>query len=379
MLRFRALALNLIIFSVLILVLTSCASQQTGSKPSQPQNGQNPPLISPEAEAETMPEEAIYVSLITMNQVAVLDSATGEIVKEIPVGAKPAALVKSPDNRYVFVANSGSGDVYMINTSTGEIDAKVSMGVQPVAMTMNTAGDKLYVVDYYLNRVSALDVKLRSMTEFYELNRLGYDDRSEPLACCRDIFGEPVGEGRSPSTIALDEDAEKIYVGNLGTWDVAVLDMVAGKEIATFDAAAGINKMFISSQDHLYLSAAGNDLENNETIIVLDLKGGEIKDRIEVGEKPVSMALTSDRKTVYVVTKDDAKLSGISLATGEIISSCSIGGEPGDIVLSEDGKKAYITDSLAGTITIVDLDAYSVLNTIDVGITPKSLVFIEKN
>ena len=325
-----------------------------------------------------MPEEALFVCLYTTNQVAVIDLGTNEIVKIIPVGAKPIALIKSPDNRYVYVSNSGSGDVYMINTTTGEIDAKIPMGNQPVAMTTNAKGDKLYVVDYFLNRVSVIDVTLRSMVSTYELNTFGFEDRIEPPDCCSDMFGDPVGAGRKPSAIALDEAAGKIYVGNLGTWDVAVIDIEEEKEVNAFDGDSGINRILQAGvRGYLYISAAGTDLEVKDSIIVVNLKGGEIVDRIEVGEKPVSMALSPDGDTIYVVTQKESYLTRLTVSEKEISKHFIEGGQLGDFVLSNDGSKAYICDLVGGTVIIVDTSTCEVISTIEVGITPKSLVYIK--
>lgn len=368
---------------VFFVSLTACGGQQ-GEKPVQPPETNQPaqtglPVTQAQAEQGKMPQEALYVCQYTTNQVAVVDLTTGQIVKKIPVGAKPMALIKSPDNRYVYVANSGSGDIYMIDTTSGEIDAKISMGNQPVAMTINKVGDRLYALDYYLNRVSVLDLKLRSMIGFYELNTFGFEERIEPPDCCSDIFGEPLGAGRKPSALVLDEASGRIYVGNMGTWDVAVIDLEKEKEVQAFDATFGINEMLLAGpKNRLFVSAAGNEIEANDSILTLNLKGGGTIDKHKVGIKPVSMVLSPDGGIIYVVTQNDAKLTGLNPANGRIINQCLLDGEPGDIVLSEDGSKAFVANLLEGTVLIVDTKTYSVLKTIDTGVTPKALVYIHK-
>ena len=372
---------------LLSVVITACNPKQNNNQPSQPPNSvqtarpaQVDNSVNKLNQNGKMPKEALYVCQTTRNQVAVIDLATDEIVKEIPVGAKPMALIKSPDNRYIYVANSGSGDVYIINTLSGEIDAKISMGNQPVAMAVNKAGDKLYALDYYLNRVSVLDLMLRSMIGVYELNTYGFDERIEPPDCCSDIFGEPMGAGRKPSAIVLDEAENRIYVGNMGTWDVAVIDVAKEKEEKVYDAIFGINDMFLAGPGKkLFISAAGNEIEINDSILILDTKGGEIIDKLKVGVKPVSMALSPDGLIIYVITQKDTMLTGLKVVTGEIINQCLLKGEPGDIAISEDGNKAFVANVLDGTVLIMDTNTYSVLKTIEAGVTPKALVYIKTN
>ncbi len=355
-----------------ILILSACAERQAA-----PSAQTGPVAKTPQQAQEPLPENALFICQLTTNQIGVIDLATGEMVRKIPVGAKPIAVLSSPDKAHLYVANSGSGDVYMIKTSTGEIVARMSMGNQPVAMAINKAGDTLYVLDYYLNRVSVLDLKLRSMTGFIPLNTFGFEERIEPPDCCSDIFGDPLGKGRKPSTLVLDESERKIYVGNMGTWDVAIIDLQDEKEVQAFDAAFGINEMFLAGPDNsLYISAAGNDLEVNDFILKMNVKGGGKTDKLKVGAKPAGMALSPDGRIIHIITQNKAGLISLNVADGKIIGSCELEGEPGDIVLSEDGSKAFVADLPGGTVLIIDTKTHSVIRKIEAGVTPKALVYI---
>ncbi|HHY26262.1 MAG TPA: YncE family protein [Desulfitobacterium dehalogenans] len=367
----------LLLLLVISLALTACAQPVSKTEPVQREKIAQAPAKDPADEQREMPKEALYVCRYTTNQVAVIDLATGETVKEIPVGAKPMALLKSPDEKYIYVANSGSGDVYRINTSTGEIEAKIAIGNQPVAMAINSTGEVLYALDYYLNRVSIVDLNIRSMVGFYPLNTFGFEERIEPPDCCNDIFGEPLGAGRKPSAIVLDEAKGKIYVGNMGTWDIAVIDLQEEKEVETFDATFGINEMILSGTDNkLYVSAAGNEIDINDFILSMELKGGGDVDKLKVGGKPVSITSSTDDTALYVVTEEEAKLVGLDTESGRVIDNCPLSGQPGDIVLSKDGRKAYIANLLEGTVFVVDTSNYTILDTIQAGVTPKALVYI---
>ncbi|MEL1135782.1 YncE family protein [Desulfitobacterium sp. THU1] len=379
--RIRGLVIGTIIV-MLAIFLAGCGQAASSAKDqatlSQTPAGQTGVNQTP-AQQTALPPEALFVAQFTTNQIAVIHLGTGDIVEKIPVGAKPLAIIKSPDQTKVYVANSGSGDVYQINTSTGEIEAKISMGNQPVAMTINAAGDTLYVLDYYLNRVSIIDLRLRSMVGYIPLNTFGFEERIEPPDCCTDIFGDPLGAGRKPSALVLDEAHGKIYVGNMGTWDIAVIDLQSEKEVQAFDATFGINDLFLdSSAGNLYISAAGNEEEVNDSILKLSLKGGEKIDKLQIGKKPVGMALSPDGQIIHVITQasDGAKLISLRAADGEIIGQCSLAGEPGDIALSEDGQRAYITNLLDGTVLVIDTTDYTVIKIIETGVTPKSLVYI---
>src|SRR5262249_57906567 len=62
---------------------------------------------APSGLALTAGGERLYVALNLLNQVAVIDTATREIVSRIPVGTYPYTVLASADGSKVYVSNWG--------------------------------------------------------------------------------------------------------------------------------------------------------------------------------------------------------------------------------------------------------------------------------
>jgi YVTN family beta-propeller protein len=72
-----------------------------------------------------------YVANGASNDLAVIDTATNQIVKYIPVGKRPWGLAVTADGRKLYAANGVSDDVSVIDTATEKVIATIPAGKGP--------------------------------------------------------------------------------------------------------------------------------------------------------------------------------------------------------------------------------------------------------
>ena len=73
-----------------------------------------------------------YVSTGRGGNIAVVDTATDELVKLIPTdGARTWGIDISPDGKMIFTANGPSNDVSVIDVASGEVIKKIPAGAKP--------------------------------------------------------------------------------------------------------------------------------------------------------------------------------------------------------------------------------------------------------
>src|SRR5450759_4350145 len=63
--------------------------------------------------------------------VAIIDMATGKIIKELVVGLHPNDIISDKSGKFVYVTNSNSDNVTVINTSKDNISETISVRLQP--------------------------------------------------------------------------------------------------------------------------------------------------------------------------------------------------------------------------------------------------------
>jgi YVTN family beta-propeller protein len=94
-----------------------------------------------------------YVADFYSDDVAVFDTASGQLLDTIPVGMAPFALALSPDGDALYTADQGDGSVYTINTVSDTVTSAVGIGAAPqirygdgpLGITTSADGSAVYV------------------------------------------------------------------------------------------------------------------------------------------------------------------------------------------------------------------------------------------
>ena len=84
-----------------------------------------------------------YVGLFGDNSVAVLDTATKQVMKTIPIPTGPHGLVMTPDGKRVYASSDGDSSVSVIGTSTDEVIACIDVGSMPHGLAITPDGRRV--------------------------------------------------------------------------------------------------------------------------------------------------------------------------------------------------------------------------------------------
>ncbi|HEY2581727.1 MAG TPA: bifunctional YncE family protein/alkaline phosphatase family protein [Mucilaginibacter sp.] len=107
--------------------------------------------------------------------VSVFEPDGGSLVKEIPVGLHPNAVISSPDEKFIYVANGNSDYVSVISADNLQnrdtlavklIQGKKSyIGDTPNALTINSEGTTLYVANGMDNAIAVVKLGAKTSTK----------------------------------------------------------------------------------------------------------------------------------------------------------------------------------------------------------------------
>lgn len=146
--------------------------------------------------------------------VSIIDEVTGEVLSELEVGLHPNDIVKSRDERFVYVANANSDEVSVISTETNQVTETVSVrlmgdenpfwGSSPNGLAISRNGKQLYVANGMDNAVAVVN--------------LGEKAASKGKSALSEVAGF-IPTGAYPGAISLK--GNEIYVANIeaeGAW-----------------------------------------------------------------------------------------------------------------------------------------------------------------
>ena len=85
-------------------------------------------------------------------------SSEGGRLDLIPVGSSPCNAVLAPDGARIFVANCQGGSLSVIDTATGRVSHEIPLGPEPESMALDAVSRRLYVGTFW-NGISVVDVE----------------------------------------------------------------------------------------------------------------------------------------------------------------------------------------------------------------------------
>src|SRR5262245_11436565 len=283
----------------------------------------------------------------TRHNLHIVDLATEKEIATFPMEQAWSGLAFSPDGSRIFVSTGAAypgPDIAYFDrwdtegwkesrsgyTLVGAVKTRTavsSINVTPdgkLLYALNNSDDHLYILETYGGRAIA---------------RLTLGDH--PLAA------------------KLSRNGKTLYVANLGSASISVVDVSAPNDpqvVRTLATDPHPNDLVVTDDGRLFVSCG-----NTNNVIGFDLGTGE---RLEVistalgpkapaGSTPNSLALSSDQKTLYVANADNNSLSVIQIearGSSRPLGFLPTGWYPTLVTTSADGKRIIVASGKgAGT------------------------------
>lgn len=193
--------------------------------------------------------------------VSVVDLETGNVIKEILVGLHPSSISKTPNGRFVVVANANSDTLSVIDISSHEVLETIStkpnqelpFGSSPNAHVFSPDGKRLYVSNGTNNAVAVFDF-------------------APPMSRLAGL----IPTGWYPAGLAFDETRNSLYVANLkgiGSRDTGWegTRKVKGEKIFGFnshDHMGSVSLIPIPDAEELKQYTANVEVNNRQTTAI---------------------------------------------------------------------------------------------------------------
>lgn len=180
--------------------------------------------------------------------------------------------------------------------------------------------------------------------------------------------------GNNPCGVTINHDGTKVYVTNFGndnargntftiintdTDEVITKLVYSGEGIKPFGVA-------ITPDETLYIASYGTD-----KVYAINLTA-DYSTPINVGSKPLGVAITSNGKWVYVANRGSNSVSVINTITNNVTATVPVGSEPYGVAVSSDGN-VYVTNQNSGNISVINTTTNTVIATVNVGVYPHGI------
>jgi DNA-binding beta-propeller fold protein YncE len=193
------------------------------------------------------------------NVIAVIDVASGQIVRKVPTGKFPCDLHFTPDGRYAYTPERDGDTVTMFDTRTWEVVKSVNFaaGSQPFMLRVSPDGKEVWVQTGKIDQNVVLSA----------------DDLST-------LATLPTGKG--PVTNAWTRDERYSVVTNSGDTFASVFDARTYKEVARLAVGQGASNIgFTRDGSTGFMSVTGAN-----SVAVIDMGKLSVVGQLKAGTQP---------------------------------------------------------------------------------------------
>jgi DNA-binding beta-propeller fold protein YncE len=230
--------------------------------------------------------ERLFVAELGNDSVAVVDLATGRLMRRLAGVAEPQGVVFAPESDRLFVTSGGSGIVAIFEGADLRPAGQVDLGDDADNIRYGPASGEVYVGygDGALGVIAAAngehlrDIPLAAHPESFQLEQAGARiyvnvPGAGPVAVVNRerraaVIAWPLAGVRANFPMALDEAGHRLIVIAREPPTLLVLDTQTGKEIAHADSCGDADDVFYDDRrQQLYVSCGQGFLE------ILSLRG----------------------------------------------------------------------------------------------------------
>ncbi|MEQ6292459.1 cytochrome D1 domain-containing protein [Vogesella sp. GCM10023246] len=165
--------------------------------------------------------KSIYVANMQDNTVSVLDVAARREVARIAVGKAPVQVGFAPDGKQAYVSLSADNALGLIDTARRMLSGTVKVGRTPIQMMATPDGRQVFVAN--------------------QGSRQQPDDRVTVVDPQAGSVIAEVSTGPGAHGVAISSDGQYVFVSNIESATVSVIDSAQHKVVASYPVGAGPN------------------------------------------------------------------------------------------------------------------------------------------
>ena len=311
----------------------------------------------------------LFVALREADVVAVIDMGTGEEVARIPTGVVPLSVLMTPDQRYLFVANSGGAvgtsenRVTVIETATHQVVANIEVDNAPLDLALSADGQLLYVTNSQSKSISVIDVA--SLT-------------------VRNRIRVPVANNGGPNGVAIHPDGKRLYVTDSVIDQILVVDTALRATVGRIDVIEEPRSLVISEDGkRLYVSGGDFDDDGGGGVAVIDTESESVVTTIRTDGGIFRLALSPDGSRLYGTDRTNSQLVVVDVAQNRVVNTVPVLSEKvlpegreretRSLFVSHDGSQIYVADQNSNDLVIFDAESFQILKTLSFEDRPRGM------
>lgn len=180
-------------------------------------------------------------------------------------------------------------------------------------------------------------------------------------------------KGKNTHDLFLTADGGRLFATNMGTGDLTVVDTSTNRVIAIVATGKTTHSIAISPNgEELWVNAGGED-----HIPIVSTSDFKVIGKVPLGE-PIATGhiwFSLDSNTAWVTSPKLSQVFVVDVAGRKVIQRIGVGKSPTFVQVTKDGKEIWGTNTGESSIYVID-SASKKVTTIEIGKMPQHLTFV---
>jgi YVTN family beta-propeller protein len=288
------------------------------------------------------------------NNLMVVNLQTGRVIKTIPTGKRPHALVFTKEGKG-YVNNRGEPSLTVIDAEGMSVLKTINLPATSMQLALSPDGKTLAVSYKDALKISLIDT---STDTIISTINIGPDQPDRKLVRIKHPF--------------WSRDGRYVYAGDNLNHTVVKIDASTHRVVATTPVHATVHH-FVTAPDGKIWIANGKAEDGSLRVTILDSSGSRVVDTITIpmsgGEKAKGHhgVFSPDGRFFYFCNEGGRTVAIIDVATHRVVKTLQAGVGAGHVYFSRDGRRAFVVSHHDNVVTAVDTSSQEVIKFIRAG------------
>jgi YVTN family beta-propeller protein len=309
--------------------------------------------------------QAATVRIVQTNaagdSVMLIDPATNKVVGEIGGIEVNHGAAPAPDGSRLYVTNEAESTLDVADLKTLKVIKHIPLTNHPNNVAVSKDGKRVYCA--IVAGAGAVDViDTATLTRVKSIRTEG-----------------------GIHNVYVTPDGKFIVAGSIPGRKISVIDQKTEEILWTAPTRDGVRPMAFETNADGSTKRIFAQLSNFNGFVSVDFAthaiNGDYKlpevsaaERVTEGLQGApahGLAVTSDGKTMCVLSKMNTRIYFYSLPDLKLLGEAKVGHHPDWVTLTPDGKRAYVANAGSNSVSVIDVATHQEIATIPVGQVPK--------
>jgi len=295
------------------------------------------------------------------DSVTLIDPATNKVVGEIAGIEVNHGAAASPDGTRLYITNEAESTLDVADMKTLKVIKNIPLTNHPNNVAVSKDGKRVYAA--IVAGAGAVDViDATSLTRIKSIRTEG-----------------------GIHNVYVTPDGKFVVAGSIPGKKVTVIDQKTDEILWTVPTRDGVRPMAFETNADGSTKRIFLQLSGFNGFTTIDFATHQLGAEIKVPEVPPAertteglqgspahgLGVTSDGKTLGVLSKMNSKIYFYSLPDLKLLGESKVGHHPDWLTFTPDGKRVYVANAGSNSVSVVDVAAHKELMQIPVGQVPK--------